>query len=336
MLTFGDVKTDPGIGRITRFCPDSNDFAGLVWEAIRRLMRRGDWANTVIPMFFCVRNGCVVYPDYVTGIRAMSWCGVDMPIKNMWGGFLPKDRNAPWRNTVSWSCCNTGGMVTMGRTSVFQDIQGEGRLVRVYTRCNQDYGKTITIFGTDNNGQPLQQQDISTGVWSMGQTLVLAAGIVSTNTYVRSIDYIIKDRTQCPIDLYAYNAATNLLEDLAHYMPQETNPSYQKSRLAMPFMAYPNAGCSSSCSRSVAALAKVKQFPPQFDSDPIFLDCLDAIKLEMQAIGFGDAGDAANKREYEGEAIAELNRQLEDESPDDQFVADNQIFAGRTFTNQCF
>lgn len=332
MLTFEDVKNDRGIKTIAGVCPSSSDFADLVNSAVRRAMRRGDFVGTLQPIYLCMRAGCVVWPRYVGQVRKLGWCRVPITPVNMWGSFLPTAANAPWRAGCHWMM-PANAMVDQGHTSVFQDVMGEGRLIRAYARCNQDYGKTVTIFGIDNDGQPLQHQNATTKDWEMGQILTLQQTYASTSSFVRRIDYILKDETQCPINLYAYNATTLLLEEIGQYDPGETRPSFSKSKITMPWV---NCGGTCGTSRGISALVKLRFIPVKYDTDLVLIDNLEALKYLIQSCKFGEAGDRNNAKAFEADAIQELNRQLEDEFPDDQMPNENHVFAGANFTNQCF
>lgn len=334
MLTLSDAQDDKGLKRISTYCPTSDDFIDLVNTACRRLLRRGDWAGTLQPIYLCVRGGCVVWPRYALTVRALGWCGHQVTPENVWGSFLPRGANEVWRQGMQWhNCENRNSIIQQGRTSVFQDIQGDGRLVRAYVRCNSDVGRTVSIYGTDNNGQPLQTQNPDKS-WVMGQTLTLAKPWVSTNNFVRHIDYVLKDATDCPINLFAYNANTNLLEDIAQYEPDETRPSYERTRINIPCGLI--GSCGNNGSRGVAALVKLKFIAAKNPNDLLIPDNIDAIKLEIQSIKAGEAGNRNEAKAFELDAIEILQRQLEDESPDDQFVADNQVLGGATFSNHAF
>lgn len=340
MLTLGDTKAEKSIQRIAGFCPSSDDFSDLVNKACRIAMRRGDFPGTLQPIFACVRGGCVVWPRYVGNIRALGTCRGTVKVENMWGSYLSRDRHASWRVGNQWWGGGDLGrmMVNKGKTSVFQDVQGDGRLIRAYFRCNDDLGKTITIFGTDNNGQPLQTEQPD-GTHTMGVVLTLASPFASTSTYVRSIDYVLLDEMKCPVNLYAYWAAQNILEDIAQYDPGETRPSFERTQIIMPsghgLGSCSNQQCCTTAS-GVTALAKLRFIPAKYDTDLVLIDNVDALQMLIQSIKFREAGDRANAVGWEADAIRELNRQLEDESPDEQFLADNQIFSTASFQNQCF
>lgn len=334
MLTFGDVKASPEIRAVISFCPDSADFAAVINQVTRKLARRGDWAGTVVPIYVCVYNGCVTWPRYVGSVRKINLCRREVDVKNLWYDFLfgERGRECHWASMMGASCT----MVQTGKTSVFQDIQGEGRTVRAYPRCQVDIGKTVTIYGQDNNGQDLMQRDANNN-WIAGMTITLASPYGSTSTFVRHIDYVLKDQTQCPVNLFAYNATTDLLEDLAQYDPSETRPSYQRTRLGG--MGMGGGGCQTTCcgrKNPVLALVKLKFIPVIADTDLVLIDNLDALVLEIQANKAREAGDIASMRAFQADAIAELNRDLEDQSPEDEFSATNNVFGGRTFSQTCF
>jgi hypothetical protein len=257
----------------------------------------------------------------------------------MWYEFMPSNLNQCQHDSAFWG--PEAQLADYGRTSVFQDVQGDGRLIRAYPRCLADIGKQITIFGTDNNGQPLMERD-SANNWVSGVTIQLANPFGSTAVFVRSIDYVIKQPTQCLVDVFGYNATTNLLEDIAHYDPNETNPSYERTQLQGSFSRFGNQCTSSSTAnccgtlRGVVALVKLKFIPAVADMDLVLIENLDAIKSMIQSIRFGEAGDRANAKAYEADAIEVLQRDLENDSPDSEFSVNNNILGPNTFMNQTF
>lgn len=339
-LTFGEVKADVGVRKIIPDCPSSDEFADYVNSATRMLMRRGDWWETAVPIFVCVTNGCIVWPRYVGQVRKLNICNQPVMLRNLWYEFMVGVQSGcgAWRNWMGMEC----GMKQQGQSPVMQDILGEGRTVRAYARCNADYGKTITIFGTDNNGQPLKHLDLSTNTWQAGQVLTLNNTFASTTTFVRHIDYVTKDVTQCIVDVYGYDAVNDVLEDIAHYEGGETTPSYSKTKLDMAW-PWTATGCSGSSTpsccgtrRGVLALVKLKFIPVVADSDLVLIPNIDALKSMFRSIRLREKGDLAGAVQYEMDAVRELNRELEDHSPDEQFSTIDNTFGGVTFSNQAF
>jgi hypothetical protein len=162
----------------------------------------------------------------------------------------------------------------------------------------------------------------------------MAYPFTSTSQYVRKIDYVLKDLTECPVDMFAYNASTNLLEPLATYDPSETRPSYERTKLNIhsPW----NAGCASGCSKGVMGLVKLKFIDALLPTDLMAIDNIDAINAMVQSLKSSDAGDRASANGFQADAIRELNADIENESPDDVFTARNNTFGGSTFGQQCF
>lgn len=334
MNTLGDCQNNSGLRRASGFCPTSQDFIDLVNESCERALRRGDFHGTVVPMFCCIFNGCVVWPRYVLEVRRLNICNHAMPPRSLWYDFLPTNQH-------HWHHWRGGplGFRQDGETPVLQNVQGDGRLIRAYPRSNNDVGKTVTIFGTDNNGQPLATYDAGNNFIQWGQVITLAKPFGSTNTYVRYIDYVTKDETEQIVDVYAYNATTNLLEEIAHYEPTETTPTYSRYKLTGPFLNLPGgAGLPNCCNnpRGVLALVKLRYIEAKVPTDLVFIENMAALKKWIQSLKAEDANDIQLAKAFEADAVHELNRQLEDHQPDDQFPVDDQTVGPVTFTNQAF
>lgn len=305
-------------------CNGSAEFLEKVNTATRRLMRRGDWAGTTIPIHVCSRAGCVVYPRYVKFVRKVSMCRTPIIIKNGWWEQAWYDTSNP-RGWWNRSCMGRPfGQMTategLSETPVFQDIQGDNRTVRVYPLAQADIGREVTIFGIDNNNQVLRTKQ-SDGTWRDGVIITVANPFGSTNVFVRRIDRVlIEDGVQSTLRMYAYNADTDLLEDLAFYEPGETNPAYVKQQLRIP-------NCCDG-TMPLLALVKLRFVPARFDTDLILLENLDALKLMMQAINYENAGDRQQARLYEADAIREASMDLWDRDQEDQIPVDLGELAG--------
>lgn len=313
MFSFGQFKQGSVVD-IATVPPDSDEFRIMTNDAVRRLMRRGDFDGTIVPIHVCVTRGCVVWPRYVGEIRKMNLCRHGIEVKNLWDNFLPY--NQPWNRRgwgnnfwLGWMHGST--RATNGaRSPVFQDIMGDGRTVRAYPATPLDNNKTIRIFGVDNNGQQLMTQGV--GGWSDGITLTLKTPYVESTQLVRRIDRVLKDPTQGPVRLYAYNQSSAVLEELATYAAGETAPSYLKQQLHLP--------CCGDCSttHTVIALVKLQYVPVVTDDDPVLIDNEDALKFMFQAINAGNASDRQTAIGFEQDAVRELNLQLGDVNFDEQ------------------
>lgn len=338
MISFGELKTSSAIN-VAGVTPNSDEFRRLVNESVRRLLSRGDFSGTVVPIYTCITNGqCVVWPRYVGNVRQLNTCRRNhVPIANMWWDFLPYDRHLSWHSHEWWGWMGSKtSMVNQNRTPVFQDILGDGRTIRAYSDSPLDDNKSVWIFGEDNNGQALMTKGI--GPWKDGLQLVLKAPYVETPINVRRIDRVIKDRTNGPVRLYAWNSSASVLEDVAYYEPSETHPSYLRSRLSLPCST-----CSSSSTtaspQGVIALVKLAFVPVFADTDWVMIDNITSIKHMIQCVRCEESQDFETARVYLNMAVDELNQDLANDNPETQIPVDfgelghNQHYIGhqRTF-----
>ena len=335
LLTFKQVK-ESGITDIASACSESSQFAGYVNQATDRLMTRGNWIGTVQPIQLCVYGHCLTWPRYVGTPLAVNVCGRNIPVQGNWFSFLPLNNGMLsgrrglgdffWDGRRFWG---NRAIVTEndGWSPVFRQIgktlNDAGNYVRAYPRCQADIGKTITFFGIDGNGQPVQQR--INGVWSDGITLTLELPFASTPMPLRKVLRVVKDVTVCPINCYQYDANNNVLLDLAQYDPQETTPSYAHSVIRGNREHCRDAN-GNELPTQITALVKLAFQRVVNDTDLVLIDNLAALKLMIMAIKKEDAGDAAGSTAFEGKAIHELNLQLRDKIPTDQIPVTVESF----------
>lgn len=324
LKTYLEAQQDSALNDIAGKCPGGEGFRNLLNEATRLLMNRGDWEGTVVPIYVCSHGGCVVFPRYVGEVRTAKVCHRDVPVKNDWYSFNVFGHD--WRHCWHHWWGGNASMIGSTQTPVFQDVQGEGRLIRAYARLNADLGKTMTVFGVDNNGQTLTHED-EIGNWVEGKIITFTTPWASTDTYVRRIDRVLKDPTQGVIDVYAYDVAKDKLEDIAHYEPSETNPSYSKYQL--------HAGCCNNL-KSIVALVKLRFIPVQVDTDLVLIENLDALADMMQSLKYKKAGDKQSAQEYEASAIRELNLQLWNRDQESGVTVHVEPFDGIDTRQHCF
>lgn len=330
MLTLADCST-ARFQTATGFCPGSSDFLEIINDAVDGLIMRGDWSETIKPIRVNVMHGCITWPRWVGEVRKIHGCRSDVAMRNAWWEFLERKgpRCGEWCGFDHWR----GGernMEMQYKAPTYNDIYGANCYVRVYPMVGQDSGATVTLFGADTNGQPLQQE--INGAWSLGVTLTVAQPFTSSTMTVSRIDRVVKSATQGNLILYAYDSVQDALFDLAVYEPSETNPSYLRYKLAGG-----REQCGSGCKESVIALVKLANLPIANPTDLVIINNRGALLDAVRAIKREDANDSAGARQLWGSAIEKLNRQLENDSPDDQFSAANNTWGdGRCFTNQCF
>lgn len=313
LLTFGEVKTSR-IPEIAQSCSSSDDFRSLVNEATEMLLERGDWEGTKEPIYVCTQRGCVTWPRYVGSVRELSVCGHPIPIHNVWYQFVDTEfyNHCCGQGTIRLNCNQHGhisGMVATGYYSTYNDVPGDS-YIRAYATVNEDFGKTITIFGNDSNGIRLQT-DNGDGTYSDGVVITLGNPYGTTSVLVQKGSIrVVKEATQGDVRLYAYDPVTATMLDLALYAPSETNPSYARYQLS--------AGCNCGTSSGVLALVKLAFIPVVNDNDLVLIGNMRALKYAIQSIKADEAGDVEKARARLVQAVNELNVQSRNHNPDSQ------------------
>lgn len=327
LITFGDLKTSRLV-QIASAPPDSPEFASLVNAAIRQLMTRGNWFGTVQPMEGCVTDQCVVWPRYVATPLAINVCGRPTELANRWYHFLPWDPSHV-ANACNYFQHGRGGNITAemdGTSPVFNPIAcNTGMYLQFYIDNVTDVGKTITIFGIDSNGQVIRTQH-SNGVWQEGVELTLTVPYVQTPMLVRKVTRILKDLTNGMVRGYQWDGSSlsgsnPLLLDLCAYQPSETSPDYLHSRLH-GFRPH-QVGCAFT---RITALVKLGFVPVVNDDDLVLIENEDAIRDMVMAIKKKEAGDVVGATAAEANAFRELNYQMRDRFPIEQFTTDFRPF----------
>jgi hypothetical protein len=344
MLTLGDIQTAQ-FQQASGFCTTRPEFLELVNDAVDGLMRRGDWPGTLVPVRLCVRNGCVTFPRYVGEVRKVNNCTSSVAMRNVWYQFL--EHGHPWGPNYeyawnwSWrgSCGAQMQMLAQYRAPTYNDIYGDNCYVRVYPMAQEDEGATVTIFGTDNNNQPLMTR--TDGVWSEGITLTIPAngGYASSSTPVSKIERVVKSVTQNKLNLFAYDATNDVLYDLASYEPSETSPNYLRYQLQGGVPATNTSDCAGSncsCQTTIIALVKLQQVPLAVSNDLVVIDNRHALLNAIRALKSEEAGNYPQALTQWKVAVESLNRDAENSSPDFQFSAKSLVFGGRQLTNRQF
>jgi hypothetical protein len=315
-LTFKEVK-DSSIANVTAANPDDPQFAIYIIEAVRRLQMRGDWAGTVVPIHTCISRGCVVSPRIVDKVRKIADCRGTIPQHGMFYDFLDW-RQHHWHSDDYWVGLGwrqgRRNIVQKGWSPVFQDIMGPGRYLRLYNDVAEDVGKNLTVFGIDNNGQPLRTRNTDGQTWSDGMTLTAGLPYAQSNVMPLRIDRIIKDLTQGALRLFAFNTAADVLEPVAEYEPSDTNPKFLKQEF--------HDLCQHGGTRGVVALVKLKQLPLISDNDVVIIPSIPGLKLMVQAIVAGEANERAQEGELTLASVETMNRELEDWLPVSEIPVD--------------
>jgi hypothetical protein len=326
MLILGQLKS--GVcKRIAAACTSSQTFLDLANAAVRQLMNRGEWWATVQPMRFCVQGASFVLPRFVGTVLAVNRCGRPTPVANRWFDFEPFE---DWHRAAG-QCCRQGEKwtgdftgVSDGTTPILNQIpEGSTNYVRFYVTQAPDYGKTVAVFGLDANGQ-IEFSTYPDGTTQEGLVLTLAQPYVQSPIQFSKIFRIVKDPTVGVVNGYLYDPNTNLMNILGAYQPTETTPEYIHMRLAGPRQAC----CAVT---QISALVKLQFIPFANDNDLVLIDNEDAIRDMIMSLREKESGDIATAQALELSAFRELNYQLKNKVPEDQFVVNFQPFGTANF-----
>lgn len=327
MITFRQLKFGP-VGRAAGYDIESCDFLTICRDAVRQLMNRGGWFATVNPLDACIRGNVVTWPRGVSTILGINVNEMPLPISNMWYQFMqPNMHGNGWARAYrqnGWF--GNANVETTGRAVVFNPIRAEGFSIRTFITMPSDVGKFITYYGTDVNGNPI----ITTrpdGTVQYGVQVKLASPMVETPVAIRHVTRVVKDETDGDVIAFQYNLAAGFMLDLARYQATETNPEYITTALrgVCNLRQHPNS-CNDGCVRCVSSLVKLNFVPFKFDDDLVQIDCEDAIRDMVLAIRKKDQGDLQASLAYETSALRELNYQMKERYPDDQFQVNFRPF----------
>ena len=315
MITFRQLQTGP-VGRASGLDVNSDDFMQYCNDAVEQLMTRGNWWATVMEMTGCVRDNCIVWPRGVATILALNECRRNTIVVNHWYQFRPCDfshkhdfdhyaRNG-WAGTLHTMAGNT--------SPVFNPVKSDGFTIRFFISLPSDAGKTVTVYGVDNNGQNIRTQR-SDGTVQDGVQVILANPSADTPMAIRHVSRIVKDETDAAINAYQFNVAQGFLLDLAQWQATEVNPEYITSQITGHRGR--QGGC---CIQQVSALVKLRFVPFKYADDLVQIDNQSAIRDMLLAIRKKEQGDIAGSVAYELRAIRELNYQMKNLFPDEQFI----------------
>ena len=348
--TLADARADLGLKQISGVRSTSDQFVAILNEVQQSLANRGGWFDLEQRIAFKIRGTHLVWPQFVGTVLAVRFCGGLATMSNQWFSFLNNGGSGAWRADYGYggsygvngfgngygagygsgsgwlgngSGTGKNGVVIEddGTRPIYQEIANQtGMLIRYQVVNKNDYGKKITLFGTQYGNQPLQEPDPVTGETVNGLTLTAQKPYAQSTQFITNITSITREATEGPTYLYGYDPALDIQLDLGMYLPNETNPRWRASRIVnMPRRINgPNTQqtcASNECLCTIEALVKCKLLPVVAERDFLPISNFRAIKLGIQAVLLEQSNNdpAANVKWLE--AVAELNREQGDKQP---------------------
>lgn len=346
--TLGDARADLSLKNVSGVCSSSDQFVAYVNEVMQSLANRGDWFDLEQRITFKIRGRELVWPSFVGTVLAVRFCGGLATMSNQWFSFLNNGGAGAWRADYGYggsqgvngfgngwgagggwlgggSGTGKNGVVIEddGTRPIYQEIANQtGMLIRYVVVNKNDYGKTITLFGRQYGGQPLQEQDPESITASTinGLTLTAQKPYAQTSVFITNIESITRESTQGPAYLYGYDPTLDIQLDLGSYLPNETNPRWRASRIVnLPRNinpTAPNGNCTTKeCLTNIEALVKCNLLPVMSDRDFLPISNFRALKLGIQAITLEQANQDAEAQAKWLLAVQELNNEQEDYQP---------------------
>jgi hypothetical protein len=350
--TLGDFRNDLSIKQISGVSSSSDQFVAYLNEVQQSLANRGGWFDLEQRITFKIRGTTLVWPSFVGTVLAVRFCGGLATMSNQWFSFLNNGGSGAWRADYgfggsyglngfgngygawygggAWLGDGSGtgknGVVIEddGTRPIYQPIANQqGMLIRYVVVNKNDYGKTITLFGKQYGGQPLQEQDpdVTTPSTVNGLTLTAIKPYAQSPVFITHIESITREPTEGPAYLYGYDPVLNIQLDLGSYLPNETNPRWRASRIVNMPRRNPtnsNGDCTNNgeeCLTNIEALIKCKLLPVMSDRDFLPISNVRAIKLGIQAVILEQDNNDVQANVKWAEAIAELNREQGDKQP---------------------
>jgi hypothetical protein len=329
MLTLGQCKTSD-IANVASVNVNDPEFAQKINSAVEMLMDLAPdagWWGQVESMNGLVAGGKITWAFKIDAVLGMNINNHAVELANQWYSFTPTIGNfsglvSSDRFIENWLCGGRRESVVefSGTQPMFDGPSlADPFSIQVTADNPADYGKAVTIYGRDTNGQEVfsNQFDGTANaiVPQRGCKLILAAVAPVTPNVFSSVTAVTKDITIGEVRAWKYTTAPGRL--LAIWRGSQTSPQFLFSRLAnVPNDRY----------FRFSALVKLGFEPVSHDSDIVSLGNRAAIKSMVQANKRREAGDTEGADEAEKDAIRRLNMEMETRFPADQIPIRNSTF----------
>lgn len=313
--TFQQAMDSNELVNASGVCGNSPEFAEMVNNATDRLMYRGDWPGTRLPIQLNVTKGLVTFPRQVGTVRYLNVAKRYVEVANGLYNFLPWSWNQ--RN-----CCDFFGgwwdhvtpILTQYGTSCTFAQPPTSTCVLQISGIPDDTGAILQFFGSDPSGNALRT-DNGDGTFSDGIKLTLNQPFTIGTDLVQFVGRCIKPVTQGSVSLAAIDTTSGVTTPLAVYDPGDTNPSFAQYNLHSGCFC-----CPTQPTWSAVAMVKLKFIKVVAPTDLVLIPNLHALALFIKGQRYQDSGDRKNGLEYQADAVKELNLQLADASPDEQIA----------------
>lgn len=290
--------------------PASGEACDVINEATQHLLRKGHWKHSIKRMHIRTYNDVVPCPASVSAILKVNFCRTPGFVFGQWYEFMDAGPGTLLTENV-----NTSGMdlVDQGTFPTFFPIGDTAMTIAAFSSEVADMTETVRVRGFNANYEEVAPTTpgelLRINYWGNGTEGTINNPVnlrESSNQFVE-VSSIVKPVTVGHVSLYAVNfdnvTATPIIYFLGKYGPNETQPGYRRYKI------------SSTTSREelcVNALVKIQYVPVIYDSDPLLIQDLPALKLMCKAIHEMNHGSMDDYRNLRNEAVELLDEQLKD------------------------
>lgn len=324
MLTLAQIQNST-VANVAGVDPTSPQFTAYVNDAVEQLVNLGEWWATVQQMTGFVIGGKMTWPAGIDTVLAMKICGREADVTNFWYDYTPIDgwfrerflNDAEW--FAGWPHHRHSVVEFSGTQAMFAGPSSFNPFAVQVTADNPaDYGKLVTIYGYDTNGQEVTGLRPD-GTTQRGIQMTLAAIAPNTGIVMSDVSVVTKDITVGIVRAWQFFPVTGqgLLAGL--FAGAQTTPRFLWSHIK---------GCAPECCYRISALVKIGFQPVAYPSDIATIGNLQAIKSQVQSIKSREKGDDMEADKYETTAIRRLNMELETRFPLNQIILQNHTFNG--------
>ncbi len=275
-------------------CDDSDVFAAIT-AAVNRANRAGLFDWSVGQMDLCVCDGCVTLPADVETIISVNQGRQPTVIRSEWFEYSLS-------GTGSQDCVPCGFSTVIGMFSTIKDVVGPNQIIAEIESA-ADNQKEVRVYGWDSSGKR---------IYTAGPDGVLQDGLLVPTVYgfsppnpdapsISRIDRVRKEQTNGFVRLIGINANDSTKRTLlGHYLPWETEPSYQRIKVA--------------CKTFLRIKYRRKDLTVRGLGDWINLDNEEALGFLLKSVKYGEQDDYDRSHAAMAEAIRLLSEQQDSKS----------------------
>lgn len=226
-------------------------------------------------------QGYITPPRDVARLGGMTICANPVLVRNRFYEYMAfgnglRTGSRSWRHLTSpMQAIERDNVVTQA------DLVGN-KYLRFYISDPGDSETVITPQGLDNNGKPVLRMDVNTGRAVHGEQVAMIEPFATSTFQYSKLTGIMKPNTLGQVTITQVDDNGDELPLLV-MEPGETTALYRRYFLmGMPFRCCPGT----SGQVSVTAMAKLDLVPAMSDSDPLLIQCKEAIIEECQAVAY--------------------------------------------------